>query len=58
MLILQLDLEHGIGQRFHHHRHHLNRVFLRQTQFPLPPDMPSVRLGAQPVVPARKIAPG
>ena len=31
MLILQLYLEHGVGQRFHHHSHYLNRVFLRQT---------------------------
>jgi hypothetical protein len=31
VIILELDLEHGIGQRFHHHRHYLNRVFLRQT---------------------------
>jgi hypothetical protein len=45
MLILQLDLEHGVGQSFHHYCHYLNRVFLRQTQFPLPPDLPSVRLG-------------
>jgi hypothetical protein len=31
VLILQLDLEHGIGQGFHDHCHYLNRVFLRQT---------------------------
>jgi len=31
VVVLQLYLEHGIGQRFHHHRHYLNRVFLRQT---------------------------
>src|SRR5271166_5338234 len=28
VLVLQLNLEHGIGQRLDHHRHDFNRVFL------------------------------
>src|SRR5512146_3593781 len=27
MLVLQFDLEHGVGQRLDHHGHHFNRVF-------------------------------
>jgi hypothetical protein len=33
VVVLELDLEHGIGQGFHNHCHHLNRVFLRQAFF-------------------------
>src|SRR5271157_2264542 len=31
VIVLELDLEHGIGQRLCDHRHYLNRIFLRQT---------------------------
>src|ERR1035438_4657076 len=31
VIVLELDLEHGVGQRLGDHRHYLNRVFLRQT---------------------------
>ena len=31
MLVLKLDLEHRIWQRFDDYRHHFNRIFLRQT---------------------------
>jgi hypothetical protein len=31
VIVLEFDLEHGIGQRLCDHRHYLNRVFLRQT---------------------------
>jgi hypothetical protein len=31
VLIFQLDLEHGIGQRFEDHCHYLNRVFFTQS---------------------------
>ena len=31
VVILELDLEHGIGQRLYDRCHYLNRVFLRQT---------------------------
>src|SRR4051794_39568513 len=31
VLVLELNLEHGIGQRFNYHRHYFNRVFLRQS---------------------------
>jgi len=30
VIVLEFDLEHGVRKRFHHHRHYLNRVFLRQ----------------------------
>jgi hypothetical protein len=30
MIILEFDLEHGIGQRLNDYRHYLDRVFLRQ----------------------------
>src|ERR1035438_1909498 len=31
VIVLELDLEHGVGQRLGDHRHYLNRIFLRQT---------------------------
>jgi hypothetical protein len=31
VIVLEFDLEHGIGQRLNDHRHYLNRIFLRQT---------------------------
>jgi hypothetical protein len=31
VIVLELDLEHGVGQRLGDHCHDLNRVFLRQT---------------------------
>jgi hypothetical protein len=31
VIILEFYFEHGVGQRFLHRRHYLNRVFLRQT---------------------------
>jgi hypothetical protein len=31
MLVLELDLEERIGQRFYHHCHDFNCIFLRQT---------------------------
>jgi hypothetical protein len=31
VIVLEFDLEHGVGQRFCDHCHYLNRVFLRQT---------------------------
>jgi hypothetical protein len=52
VIILELDLEHGIGQRLSDHRHYLNRIFLRQTAstsagalLPNRPVIPSVLLG-------------
>jgi len=31
VIVFELDLEHGIGQRLCDHRHDLNHVFFRQT---------------------------
>jgi hypothetical protein len=31
VIVLELDLEHGIRQRLRDHCHYLNRIFLRQT---------------------------
>jgi hypothetical protein len=52
VIVLELDLEHGIGQRLSDHRHYLNHVFFRQTAstsagalLPYRPVIPSVLLG-------------
>jgi len=52
VIVLEFDLEHGIGQRLGDHRHYLNRIFLRQTAstsagalMPKPACNPSVLLG-------------
>ena len=33
VIVLQLDLKHGVRQCFNHHCHYFNRVFFRQTLF-------------------------
>ena len=39
VLVFKLDFEHRVGQRLYDSCHYFNRVFLRQTLFPILPAM-------------------